>query len=194
MRLRRNRSYFIFCRTRPPEMVISSARTTTCSRPYLLSRPPTAVQGRQKGKHKSCRGRAGKGGRAHNLLSVQQLLCCYRRQTAQHVVGRIDNDRLQKMSTQTGVCLKLTSRQRASHQARQANRQNNAKQTLEPLLYALLWRGTEAGDQVPWQARSAHPRHDGQARPLRPWEVRSKHCLRNKQATGAAAQAMQGLP
>lgn len=77
MRLRRNRSYFIFCRTRPPEMVISSARTTTCSRPSLLSRPPIAGHGKHKEKHKSSRGRAGKGGRAHNLLSVQQLLRCY---------------------------------------------------------------------------------------------------------------------
>jgi hypothetical protein len=29
--LRRKRSYFIFWRTRPPEMLISSQRTTTCS-------------------------------------------------------------------------------------------------------------------------------------------------------------------
>ncbi len=31
IRLRRKRSYFIFCRTSPPEMVISSARTITCA-------------------------------------------------------------------------------------------------------------------------------------------------------------------
>ena len=29
MRLRRKRSYFIFCRTMPPDMQISSARTST---------------------------------------------------------------------------------------------------------------------------------------------------------------------
>ncbi len=33
MRLRRKRSYFIFWRTRPPEMVMSSQRTTTCRHP-----------------------------------------------------------------------------------------------------------------------------------------------------------------
>ena len=40
MRLRRKRSYFIFWRTRPPEMLISSHRTSTCAPAGRVSRPP----------------------------------------------------------------------------------------------------------------------------------------------------------
>ena len=36
MRLRRNLSYFIFCRTSPPEMQISSHLTTACSQRRVL--------------------------------------------------------------------------------------------------------------------------------------------------------------
>lgn len=51
MRLRRKRSYFIFWRTRPPEMVISSARTTTCKMHrarYTHDKPPSHTDVGQK--------------------------------------------------------------------------------------------------------------------------------------------------
>lgn len=82
----RNRSYFIFCRVRPPDMQIASVLTTTCRK--CCAQPL---------------GWWGQGGpffaRAYHLLAIQQLLGQDGGQPAKHMPTSINKSILGHLDT-----------------------------------------------------------------------------------------------
>lgn len=78
----RKREYFILWRTRPPEMVISSARTTTCVPGASVSPRNTCTAATPPSRLVEA---------PHNLVARQDLLGDYGRQAPEHVRAGIDD-------------------------------------------------------------------------------------------------------
>lgn len=128
--LRRKRSYFIFCRTMPPEMLISSQRTTACdpARVSVAAETASKVSLRESQSCTQCIGRApcqalaalpceslfacnmasfsacSGAEQAHHMVASQRLLGDDRSQAAEHVRPRVDDDLLHGRHARFGCC------------------------------------------------------------------------------------------